>query len=528
MLSKGNYAWAEVRASRLLVIVAFTALVGMLLFPSVASAQTLFVDDDAPAGGNGTSWSTACRHLQDALAAALSNTTVTEIRVAAGTYTPDMDEAGTITPADQTASFTPRSGLILRGGYRGLSVGGDPNERSVGTFLSVLSGDLNGDDGTVGRTDNSCHVVSFGGVDATAVLEGFVISGGNAVGCSNSNGGGVFNEGGSPTIINCTFNGNTADMGGGLANELFVSPVLVNCAFSGNGAQYGGALYNALLTSPSLTNCTVSGNRASLGGGVYNVNNSATLANCILWGNVDDTGSGEFAQIYDDLGVSQVTFSCIQDDDPNDGNIPFGGAVNGNIDDNPLFVRDPNPGPDGNWDGVQDDFGDLYLQDAAPCIDAGDDTSVPADGTDLDGDGDTVERIPFDLRGKRRFVDHPSTADTGIADPPTYTAVVDMGALEHQTPPKPGDIDGDGDVDLDDYAAWEACMTGPDTTPPDGCQGKSLDGDSDVDLADYAMFQTMFNESTVPPTPVGDPADMDRDGDVDLPDYAILTANFPA
>jgi hypothetical protein len=405
---------------------AFAVLFGIVGFPAPAGAQILYVDDDAPPGGSGANWSAAYRYLQDALAAALSDTSVTVIRVAGGTYTPDRDEAGTITPADQTASFTPRSGLILRGGYRGLSVGGDPNERSVGTFLSVLSGDLNGDDGTVGRTDNSCHVVSFGVVDATAVLDGLVISGGNAVGCSNSNGGGVFNEGGSPTIINCTFNGSTADMGGGLANEFFVSPAMVNCTFTGNTAQYGGGLYNALLTSPSLTNCTISGNRANSGGGMYNYNNSATLANCILWGNVDDTGSGEFAQIYDDLGVSQVTFSCIQDDDPNDGNIPFGGAVNGNIDDNPLFVRDPNPGPDGNWDGVQDDFGDLYLQDAAPCIDAGDDTSVPADGTDLDGDGDTVERIPFDLRGKRRFVDHPSTADTGVADPPTYTAVVDM------------------------------------------------------------------------------------------------------
>ena len=56
----------------------------------------------------------------------------------------------------------------------------------------------------------------------------------------------------------------------------------------------------------------------------------------------------------------------------------------------------------------------------------------------------------------------------------------------------PGDMDGDGDVDWDDYVAFEACLTGADTTPPAGCEAADLDFDGDVDLEDFAVFQQIF------------------------------------
>ena len=44
------------------------ALITMFAITSNATAGgTLFVDDDAPAAGDGTSWNTAYRFLQDAL-----------------------------------------------------------------------------------------------------------------------------------------------------------------------------------------------------------------------------------------------------------------------------------------------------------------------------------------------------------------------------------------------------------------------------------------------------------------------------
>lgn len=71
-----------------------------------------------------------------------------------------------------------------------------------------------------------------------------------------------------------------------------------------------------------------------------------------------------------------------------------------------------------------------HLGPGSPCIDAGDDTVVPADSLDLDGDGDELEPPPLDLAGAPRFVDDPQVADTGHGRPP----FVDMGAYERQAP----------------------------------------------------------------------------------------------
>ncbi|UCG16167.1 MAG: Ig-like domain-containing protein [Phycisphaerales bacterium] len=57
-----------------------------------------------------------------------------------------------------------------------------------------------------------------------------------------------------------------------------------------------------------------------------------------------------------------------------------------------------------------------------------------------------------------------------------------------------GDSDGDGDVDLVDFAGFPDCMTGPDDGPPgDGCEPFDFEPDDDVDLGDFAAFQTAFN-----------------------------------
>ena len=57
-----------------------------VLFASTAQAAVLFVDDDAPDGGDGQRWTTAFRDLQDALAVAEPGD---EAWMAAGTYRPD-------------------------------------------------------------------------------------------------------------------------------------------------------------------------------------------------------------------------------------------------------------------------------------------------------------------------------------------------------------------------------------------------------------------------------------------------------
>lgn len=61
----------------------------------------------------------------------------------------------------------------------------------------------------------------------------------------------------------------------------------------------------------------------------------------------------------------------------------------------------------------------------------------------------------------------------------------------------PGDLDFDGDIDLDDFANFELCLTGPrlwgeaaKTTP--GCELLDFDSDWDVDLTDLGRFQVAF------------------------------------
>ena len=59
-------------------------------------------------------------------------------------------------------------------------------------------------------------------------------------------------------------------------------------------------------------------------------------------------------------------------------------------------------------------------------VDAGDDTMVPADLLDADDDGDVSEALPVDLDGRPRFLDVPTTVDTGVGPAP----IVDLGAYE--------------------------------------------------------------------------------------------------
>jgi len=81
-------------------------------------------------------------------------------------------------------------------------------------------------------------------------------------------------------------------------------------------------------------------------------------------------------------------------------------------------------------------------------------------------------------------------ADDGVGDPAFNSNNDNLYAIEVTWP---GDWDDDGDVDLADYAALPACLTGPEVGPPDaGCDVFDFDSDLDVDLADFADFQAAF------------------------------------
>jgi hypothetical protein len=81
----------------------------------------------------------------------------------------------------------------------------------------------------------------------------------------------------------------------------------------------------------------------------------------------------------------------------------------------------------------------------------------------------------------------------GAVNSPQTVAV----ALEVRN--KPGDFDGDGDVDQDDFGYFQRCFTGSGNgqTEP-ACQAARLDEDIDVDGDDFTIFQGCLSGAGVP------------------------------
>jgi len=299
---------------RWLIISVFLLAMGC---PS-AIGQIIYVDADASGGNDGTSWANAYTYFQDALADANSAAKPVEIRVAEGIYKPDQGVG--ITPGDRTATFQLKNGVAIRGGYAGFGEP-DPNARDVELYETILSGDLAGNDVDVNeptdlvyeptRAENSYHVVMGSDTDETAILDGFIISGGNANGTGpTERGGGMFNIGSRATVTNCTFSGNAAIGDGGAVYNAGSSPTVTNCTFNGNRGYYGGGMYNGA-SSPTLTNCTFAGNSAGGGGGGGMCNNSSspTLTNCTFINNLALYDGGGMWDVGSNLTMTNCRFS---------------------------------------------------------------------------------------------------------------------------------------------------------------------------------------------------------------------------
>ena len=259
-----------------------------------------------------------------------------------------------------------------------------------------------------------------------------------------------------PQLFNCGFFANAAPtIGGGIWSDGGL--ILLNCVFVGNtaggwvyppgappNAGWAGALNVDYGAFALVLNCVFIGNSAGGAAGMWS-GGSATIAHSIFWGNTDDEGTGEDAQIrYYSDNPPTVRYSDIQG---------WTGVLGGegNVDVNPWFV-DPD-GPDDVL-GTEDD--NLRLAMESLLINAG------------DPDPPLLQR--YDGDGHFR----------------TLYGRVDIGAYEFGV----GDYDWDLVCDLGDFAVWESCMTGPDSdTYDDDCRAFDFDADGDVDLFDLAGFQ---------------------------------------
>ena len=110
-----------------------------------------------------------------------------------------------------------------------------------------------------------------------------------------TNGAGMYNKASSPTLTDCVFVDNQCSgRGGGIYNRDGSSPTLVRVRFSRNRASSGGGIYNFDESSPTLIDCRLEGNSApTVGGGMTNWKAcSPILIRCVFVDNTSNDSSG--------------------------------------------------------------------------------------------------------------------------------------------------------------------------------------------------------------------------------------------
>ena len=274
-------------------------LVGCLLLTlfvcSTSLAQKIYYvtpTGTTPAESATIGWATSTTDLQGAINASLPGD---QVWVKTGVYKP------TATTSNRSASFALKNGVTIYGGFQGgeTSLGDRPPVNPLISQPSgtTLSGDID-NNGTL--TGNSYHVFYHPAslsLNSTAVLNGVVITGGNASASTpsdqNSFGGGMYNRGGSPTLINCIFQGNGGTYGGAFSCLENSNPVLINCNLESNTSPNSGGGTFSSASSFTLINCSIQNNQAPNGGGIFNEGGSnPLLINCTLKGNVATTNGG--------------------------------------------------------------------------------------------------------------------------------------------------------------------------------------------------------------------------------------------
>jgi len=437
--------------------------------------RIVYIDASAPVGGSGSSWQTAHQSIQDALSAGPYDADLIEFRVAGGTYRADRFSGTDTLDADLSIELPGLTwveaidGFVgvksVKGGYAGRGAK-NPDERDLGLYPTVFTGDLLGDDDpenfanyedntkvlflpsktelngiTIEHARIAAHELrwmtdctvrySFASGDDLPVefdfrapvfaVEARLV--GNTF--HNNRGesyGGAIGFEGLTVVANSRFLRNTAPAGGaiaspaeefGPANELLISQ---NCYFAGNVAdgELGGNGGVAFISSgfAQFAHGTFVGNASIEGGGqaVYGTGAAyANFRNCIVDQNFAYDGTGIIPEISLTGSPASGFFfveACVF------------GRYNSNLLPSPRVrlnaEADPGfadlLGPDSLL-GTVDDDPSLGLDSAAigssisPEVDA----EVMAnfvlfDLADLDADCDITEPLPIDMVGNPRAI----------------------------------------------------------------------------------------------------------------------------
>ena len=335
--------------------------------------------------------------------------------------------------------------LILNGvTITGASIGA---VRIANTSTAEISNSLiTNNEITVASAGNSLTNQDGSGISnyGTLLLKDSTISNNKAA----RDGGGIFNAG-TATINNTTISGNIANQhGGGIYNgDVYNRNITINnTTISGNSANgIGGGIFNravAYLNNSTITNNTadLDNNSGRAGGEMYTFRYSNLTA--YIYPDSNSTGGGIYnlnstfqAPYFQGTVYAKNTIIAGNFGTPNNSNGDIYGPINGN-NYNLIGNKTGSSGTIGTGTDLvnsnillgtlQNNGGNNQthaLLDGSLAINAGNNSLIPLDINDTDGDGNTTETIPFDQRG---------TGFSRIAN-----NRVDIGAFEFQGIPSP-------------------------------------------------------------------------------------------
>jgi predicted outer membrane repeat protein len=431
-----------------------------------------YVDPAAAAGGDGSYWM-PFRTIRDAIDASRSGDTVL------------LEDGAYSGPGATNLVVSPRTNLLFRSAHGAGSCKLDLAGNGKAFVFAATGGPASLVEGIAFQNGSSLAGVG-GAIEVTGA--NLTIRSCTFQGCQAGSGGAVSVAGGAVIVDHCVFQGNATPTGasypgagGALALADAPQSIVRWCSFTGNRSKSGGAVSVHGAPGVRLSHSTFASNVASVRGGAcwaeiasspVGVPASFDVDDCLFTGNTTNGDGGALAATTFTAGaflsirVASSTFSA--------NGASRGGAVAAAAG-SPLSLADsifwgdaagagpeialvsaaPFDPPDakvlacdveGGLAAIDVEAGTLAdggenlaldpgfaagfeLAPTSPCIDAGNDGAVLSDAADVDGDGDTSERVPFDLARRPRIWDDQDVPDTGAGPAP----VVDMGAFERWT-----------------------------------------------------------------------------------------------
>jgi|GEM_PF-2511658 len=273
-----------------------------------------------------------------------------------------------------------------------------------GVANTIIDGALD-DNSRLFRVDAG-HTVHFEGMT--------FLNGGSA---TYSGSGAALRSLGVVSILNCQFSGNNNTQFGNTIMQLSGDLKVVNCEFSQNGLLGAGG--NESVIWKQGTNSTAQINQCPFwGNDVFNEVVSLDGVSFDFSQNSISNTNNQRLIVLQGVGANTIHNNILN----STGDImALAGGATATTSNNLLEHTDSAlPSADGNFVGdplfTDASTGDLSLMSGSPAISAADDTTLPLDILDVDGDSDVTEVLPLDYNGDTR----------------THACLLDIGAIEYQ------------------------------------------------------------------------------------------------